>query len=64
MKPDGLGGTDKQQSGLRDERHGAYDAVVPEAEAKAEQNVDSTPEGLRRARKGPMSPTRGRKGEE
>lgn len=54
-KPDGLTGVDKQQGDLKDDRKGAYDPVTP--------GEESVPEGLRRPLKGPLSPTRGRKGE-
>ena len=41
-------------SDLQDRRHGAYDSV------SADVSDDNLPEGLRRERKGPLSPTRGR----
>jgi hypothetical protein len=77
-------GSDKQQSALRDERHGAHDSAAPPITTQPMQQLstphekaqpgadvrapttptdDSIPEGLRRERKGPYSPTRGRKGE-
>lgn len=45
-------------SDLQDRRHGAYDSV------STANPDDSLPEGLRRERKGPLSPTRGRSTEE
>lgn len=34
LKNDGLTGTDKQQDSLTDDRHGAYDPVVPPAKGE------------------------------
>ncbi|HSP61443.1 MAG TPA: hypothetical protein VLQ90_00515 [Pyrinomonadaceae bacterium] len=45
-------------SDLQDRRHGAYDSV------STGNPDDSLPDGLRRERKGPLSPTRGRSTEE
>lgn len=80
----GLRGSDKQQEGLRDERHGAHESAATPIETLPMQQLstpheatqtgadiraettpsdDSMPEGLRRERKGPYSPTQGRKGE-
>jgi hypothetical protein len=55
--PNAIEGKDERASktsDLQDRRHGAYDSVTDE------NSDDSLPEGLRRTRKGPLSPTRGR----